>query len=210
MFDTNILEWIGYASSILVLISLLMSSIIKLRWINLAGSTLFSIYGFSIGALPVGLVNLCIAFINIYYLYKIYSRKDSFKMLKVKGDNPYLENFLDYYQEDIKRYFPGLDLDRQNISLAFFVLRNVIPAGLFLASTYDDKSLFINLDFVMPEYRDFKMGQFVFYKQRQYFLDLGYQRFITFGYSDFHKKYLKRMGFEESIVDGRAMLVKEI
>ena len=61
-------EWIGYLASFLVLISLLMSSILKLRWINLLGSTIFSIYGFIIGSLPVAFMNMGTAFINIYYL----------------------------------------------------------------------------------------------------------------------------------------------
>lgn len=67
------LEWLGYLASLIVLISLLMSSIVKLRWINLIGSALFSLYGFLIGALPVGIMNLGIVLINIYYLVKLYS-----------------------------------------------------------------------------------------------------------------------------------------
>ena len=46
------LEIMGYTASIIVFFSLLMSSIIKLRWYNLLGASLFSLYGFLIGALP--------------------------------------------------------------------------------------------------------------------------------------------------------------
>ncbi len=70
--EINWLEWLGYLASLIVLVSLLMSSIVKLRWINLLGSSLFSLYGFMIGALPVGFMNLGIVFINIYYLIQIY------------------------------------------------------------------------------------------------------------------------------------------
>ncbi|WP_138417511.1 YgjV family protein [Aquibacillus sediminis] len=66
------LEWLGYLASFIVLVSLLMSNILKLRWINLLGSGLFSLYGFLIGALPVGFMNLGIVFINIYYLVQLY------------------------------------------------------------------------------------------------------------------------------------------
>lgn len=71
------LEWLGYLASVIVLISLLMSDILKLRWINLVGSSLFSLYGFLIGALPVGFMNFGIALINIYYLFKLYSNKEA-------------------------------------------------------------------------------------------------------------------------------------
>src|SRR6056297_1798281 len=69
--DINILEWVGYAASLLVLISLLMSSIIKLRWINLIGSAIFCVYGFLIGSIPVGIMNGGIIIINIYYLTQV-------------------------------------------------------------------------------------------------------------------------------------------
>ena len=36
-----LLEWIGYTASLIVLVSLLMSSIKKLRWINLFGALIF-------------------------------------------------------------------------------------------------------------------------------------------------------------------------
>ena len=48
-------EWFGYAASVVVAISLTMSSIIKLRWFNLTGAAMFSVYGFVIGAWPVAM-----------------------------------------------------------------------------------------------------------------------------------------------------------
>jgi hypothetical protein len=40
------LEYIGYVASLIVLISLLMSSVKRLRWINMIGSLIFGAYGF--------------------------------------------------------------------------------------------------------------------------------------------------------------------
>ena len=40
------LDWFGYAASGVILISLTMSSIVKLRWINLAGAVMFAVFGF--------------------------------------------------------------------------------------------------------------------------------------------------------------------
>ena len=37
-----LLEWIGYIASLIVLVSLLMSSIKKLRWINLFGALMWA------------------------------------------------------------------------------------------------------------------------------------------------------------------------
>lgn len=71
MFNVPLIEYIGYAASILIGISMFMKNIVKLRFINLIGCILFTIYGFIIKAYPVAVVNLIIAFTNIYYLYKL-------------------------------------------------------------------------------------------------------------------------------------------
>lgn len=75
MFNVSWIEYVGYAASILIGISMFMKNIVKLRFINLIGCILFTIYGFIINAYPVAIVNLVIAFTNIYYLYKLTSDK---------------------------------------------------------------------------------------------------------------------------------------
>ncbi len=68
-------EWVGYAASVVVAYSLMMSDIKKLRWWNLVGAALFVAYGLAITAYPVALVNGFIVFIDAYYLYKIYQHE---------------------------------------------------------------------------------------------------------------------------------------
>lgn len=75
MLGIPMIEWVGYTASILVAISLFMTEIIKLRTINIFGSILFVIYGFSVKAYPVGIINTIIVFINLYYLYKLSKEK---------------------------------------------------------------------------------------------------------------------------------------
>ena len=76
MFEGHWIEWIGYAASIMIGISMFMKDIVKLRFINLIGSLLFVIYGFIIKAYPVAIVNLVIVFVNIYYIYKILTKRE--------------------------------------------------------------------------------------------------------------------------------------
>lgn len=75
MNTIDYLEFLGYLASILVAISLMMRSLTKLRVINLSGSLLFTIYGFSIGAYPVAALNAFIVLVNIFYLQKQVSGK---------------------------------------------------------------------------------------------------------------------------------------
>ncbi|WP_105617292.1 YgjV family protein [Vallitalea okinawensis] len=206
----NWLEWLGYLASLIVLISLLMSSIIKLRWINLVGSGLFALYGFLIGALPVGFMNLGIAAINIYYLIKIYQSKEYFKLLPIDKDSKYFNYFLDFYKKDLEKYADQPKVDIENSDVSFYILRNMVPAGIFLGSRHNEDTLNVELDFVIPEYRDFKIATFVFENNKQYFLDKGYSNFISFSTKEDHIKYLKRMGFKESEVNNRQCFVKSI
>lgn len=208
--NIDIIEWIGYGASFIVLISLIMSSIIKLRWINLIGSFTFSIYGILINSYPVAIMNFGIVIINIYYLFKIYSDKknsDYFKIMEIKPDNNYFKYFTDYYADNIK-IFQDTDISLENKDLSFFVLRNLIPAGLFLAREYDHNTLLIDLDFVIPEYRDFKVAEFLYSLKKAFFTDKGYSRLMTYSNNLDHIKYLLKIGFVETKVNGNTIYTK--
>ncbi|QJA08437.1 lactate dehydrogenase [Romboutsia sp. CE17] len=75
MFSIQPIEWVGYLASILIVISLTMTDIIKLRIINTLGCITFVVYGLAVKAYPVALSNLAIIIINFYNIYKI--RKNS-------------------------------------------------------------------------------------------------------------------------------------
>lgn len=70
MLNIPFIEWIGYAASIMIAISLLMTDMKKLRIINSIGCILFVIYGFGVKAYPVGIINAFIFVINMYYILK--------------------------------------------------------------------------------------------------------------------------------------------
>ncbi|NLS13405.1 YgjV family protein [Vibrio sp. SM6] len=70
--EFHLVDYIGYAASILVALSLTMKHIIKLRVINFIGCTLFTIYGVMIDSWPVALTNGFIACVNVVYLTAMY------------------------------------------------------------------------------------------------------------------------------------------
>lgn len=211
-----LIEWIGYIGSVVIAISLTMSSIIKLRWLNLAGSAVFSFYGFAIGSLPVAMLNLFIACVNIYFLSTIYSRKDAFKLLSIQGDNAYIRYFLDYYQAEIRKFFPDFERDKERMledreqPVSLVILRNATMAGLFLGNQQDGE-VEVFLDFVIPEYRDMKPGTFLYEKNLHYFKKKGIKRLVSQVKNEKHLQYLKHMGFvEQGEKTGKRILVKII
>lgn len=60
----------GYISMIVVLISVLMKDIKKLRMINTISCIMFVIYGVALGAYPIVIMNSLVIIINIWRLYK--------------------------------------------------------------------------------------------------------------------------------------------
>ena len=76
MIEIPFIEWVGYAASIMIAISLLMTDILKLRIINSIGCVLFVIYGFSVNAYPVGVINAFIFLVNIFYIFKFFKNKN--------------------------------------------------------------------------------------------------------------------------------------
>ena len=190
--DLLITEYIGYLGSVLVAVSLMMSGILKLRIINLMGATVFSTYGFLIGALPVGFLNLFIALVDIYYLIDIFSAKEYFKILEVRQESKYLKYFCEFHSEDINKFQPLFTFDSDKNWKAFFVLRNTIPAGLVIISPNGDNNMMVHLDYAIPGYRDFKMGKYVF---KEISKDNGVQKIFSNPGNKAHEKYLQRIGF---------------
>ncbi len=191
-------ELIGYLASVLVAVSLMMSSIVKLRIINLVGAVCFTVYGLVIHAYPVASVNAFIIIIDTYYLIEMFSQKEYFTILEVHADSEYLKRFLLFYQRDIARFFPDVAIVPSDTHMIFFVLRNMVPTGLFIAETRDRQSLMTILDFVIPGYRDFKIGEFIFSKSAEFFLQKGFRTLYSPPSSQAHEAYLHRMGFRQA------------
>lgn len=200
--EISLLQWIGYLASIAIALSMTMSSILEFRWINLAGALTFSTYGFLIGAWPVGFLNAFIALVDIYYLNSICSKNEVFEILEVRSENRYLIRFLEFHEKDIEHFFPGFTYKPELNTISFFVLRNMAVAGVFLAHRDKDHCLSVGLDFVLPEYRDFKNGKFIYLRLRDRFINEGFTTVIADGCSVKYSQYLKKLGFEKNS-DGR-------
>lgn len=195
MPEINYIQWFGYAASTVIAISMTMSSLLKLRIINLFGATMMAVYGILFHAYPVLLLNTFIVSIDIYYLYKIFARKDYFKILEVRVENRYLIKFLEFHAKEVHKFFPNFSYDENKVSCSFLVLRNMAVAGVLVLKNKSETEAEILLDFVIPEYRDFKPGYFVFVQNKQLFAGKNIQKLYTQAHTKKHIKYLKKMQF---------------
>jgi len=195
--ELNLLQWIGYAASVIIAVSMMMNSIVKFRWINLFGALLFSIYGFMINAFPVSILNGIIVAVDIYYLTIIYTKKESFEILEINAESEYLIRFIKYHNERIQKICPGFSYNPDMNTVSFFILRNMLVTGLFLAHREEGNVLTVGLDYVVPEYKDFKNGKYVYYNLRKKFIEEGYSKIIAEGNDLSYIKYLKKFGFKK-------------
>ncbi len=193
--QTDILSLFGYFASLIIVVSMTMSSIVKFRWINLAGALAFATYGLLIHAIPVTVLNGIIVLVDVYYLTKIYRKKEVFETLEVRGDNKYLLAFLTFHQKDINKFFPDFTYKPEMNTISFFILRNLNVAGVFLAHREKEDILYVGLDFVKSEYRDFKNGKFIYQRLRPRFIEQGFKRVFAPASSTKYMKYLKKLGF---------------
>lgn len=200
-----VLEWIGYVASVIVLVSLSMASIIKLRWYNMVGAGIFSAYGFLIGAYPVGIMNFLIVCANIYNLYKMYQQTEDFKVIEISSDDKMLNHLLDFYSKDIQTFFP--DFKSENGQIAMFVLRNMNVAGIFIGTT-EGNSLRIDLDYALPQYRDFKVGNYLYEQLKNQLSNNNIK--TVYCNSKLDLKYMKEMGFETVGKNGKSIIQKSL
>ncbi len=184
-----------------------MSGIVKLRIINLIGAIIFTVYGLLIEALPVTIVNGFICLVDIYYLYDIFKSKEYFKVLEVMHDSEYLHYFLNFHKNEIKKYMPSFSFTATDKSIVFFILRNSIPAGLICATKKSDDSLFIDIDFVIPGYRDLKIGKYVY---QNIFTEKKIKKIYSNPGNSKHDSYLQKMGFVKTELDTKPIFCLEI
>jgi len=205
--ELNILLWLGYVASAVIALSMTMNSIVKFRWINLVGASVFATYGLLIGAFPVMVLNGFIVSVDIYYLLKIYTKSHLFDTLEIRGDNKYLLKFLTYHNDEIQKFFPGFVYKPEMNTVSFFVLRNMAVAGIFLAHRENDNVLKVGLDYVIPEYRDYKNGKYVYHRLKENFIKEGFKEVVSDGGTTKHIKYLIRFGFREN---NEGLFVKQL
>ncbi|MGN1276422.1 MAG: YgjV family protein, partial [Floccifex sp.] len=156
-----VLEIFGYIGSCLVVISMLMSSVIKLRVINTIGSVVSGIYALLCHAYPLALMNASLIVINLYRLYKLLHTKQSYDMIQCPGNDSYIRYILKYYQSDIKNYFPEFEENNLENKTAYIVSCEGSPAGIFIGHQQDDV-FEILLDYSTPVYRDCSVANYIY------------------------------------------------
>lgn len=185
------IEMIGYLGSALVVVSMLMSSVVKLRVINTIGSGIFAVYALMIRSYPTALMNGFLIAINVYNLIKLNQKERSYDLVEGAQGEGLVRYLLDRYREDIRIYFPDFSTDN-GADRAYIVCCDGNPAGVLLGTDNGHGTLQVLLDYSMPTYRDCSVGAYLYSRLPS----RGVHTLVFAGQETrTHGAYLARMGF---------------
>ena len=85
-----LIELFGYLGSTLVVVSMLMASVVKLRVINTLGSVISATYALIIGSFPLALMNICLIVINVYNLFKLLKTEQQYDLVKTAPEDAFV------------------------------------------------------------------------------------------------------------------------
>jgi hypothetical protein len=193
MFEFTPTEVVGYLASALVVVSLSMSSVVKLRLISLCGSVTFVVYGSLIGAPPIVIANVVIAGINIWFLRNELGGHRDLGASVIPATAPFLADFLRYHQDEILHFQPTFQPPAHD-DLVLLLTRDGLPAGV-VAGRQAGSDLHVTLDFVLKPYRDSRLGGWLYGKGSAILRAQGIRRLTTWAGDDDHQSYVERVGF---------------
>ncbi len=194
---TQMIEAVGYLGSALVVVSLLMTRILRLRVIGLIGSATFLIYGMLIGSVPIMITNLVIIVINATFLWRANQLTEWFYLLEVRPDSRYLEEFLRFHHDDILVSQPDWNGEVGDSDLTVLVLRDMQPA-MAMVGTVGAGAMEVRLDYAIPRFQDYRTGRFLYDSNASYFTGKNVTAITATARTKTFSRYLKKVGFTES------------
>ena len=186
-----IIEIIGYTGSALVLVSMLMTSVVRLRIINLIGSLIFAGYALAIRSYPTAIMNICLAGINIFHLVRIFREERVYNLIKTDIKDGYFSYLLKRSMADIIYWFPELTPENIDGDIVYLVCCDDNPASLFIGKETEPGVVRVVLDYATPAYRDTSAGRFL----NRCLKKDGCKELVFDQKSAGHVPYLEKMGY---------------
>ncbi len=205
------IPYIGYLASLCLIIALLVNRDIKFRWFTAFGNVFFICYAIFLFAIPVLITNSILLSIKIYYLLKIYRKKESFDLAEFGSNEILPKKYLDFYRADIADYFPTFREDQLKSNLNFVVTRDLAVANIFSANINSNGDALVDLNYTIQKFRDFKVGSFIFEKEKDFLTAKGVKRIVYIKVANkSHLDFLQANGFSSELINGTEHWVKRI
>ena len=188
------MEWywevVGYAGTALVILSMTMTSVTKLRVLNICGSVLSTVYAVLGSAWPIVIMNTCLIAINVFHLVRDFTRKKNFGHVRLDAEDPTVAYFLSVHKKDIEKYFPEYTLTPHKTTEIHMIYVGAEAVGMLVGTMVVD-CYSIEMDYVIPKYRDVAVGRFLFPALKEE----GVNMLTSPKGNAAHERYMKKLGF---------------
>ena len=175
------LQLLGWAGSALLVFSVLQTRILRLRVFGAVASAVLVVFNAAIAVWPMVAMNVVLTAINVFYIVRLLRTRhdpETFDVVEISPREGYVKYLLERFAVDIQRFHPGFSNDSARADHGFLVLQGAETVGLVLARDAGDATAQIDLDYVVPRYQGFSLGEFV-YRSGGPLVTLGYRRAIA-------------------------------
>lgn len=200
------LSALGWAGSALLVLSLVLSNVLRFRALNLVASLVLTVFNAAIGVWPMVAMNAAIVGINALHLSRLVRTRDdaaTYEVVAVDPRSELLAHLLRVHSADVQRHNPGFELHQVlareeppgtcRVS-AFLVLRGDETVGVVVLCDGGDGVARVELDYVTARFRDFSVGTFV-YRGDGRLAGLGLRRLLAGRLMTDREDYFTRVGF---------------
>ena len=164
--------------------------------------SIFAIGGLLVKSYLLAVSALVAALVIIFRLRRHTEKNRSIEVILIPDrDDRFLNYFLDFYKDDISRYFPRFDFSVEEEFLVALLFSKMETVGLIIAEIRDEETLRICIDYMVPKYRNSQLARTFYQCELRYIDFLGYSRIFIEPQSKEHNNYLERIGFK--LVDGK-------
>ncbi|MBR5095851.1 MAG: hypothetical protein IK094_01945 [Treponema sp.] len=198
-----LLEIIGYVGSALIVISMMMTSVLRLRLVNILGCGISICYAIAVKAYPVAFLNAFLIVVNMAKTIQLFRLEKSYHMIVSKGTAGLPQYLVQKYNDDILNFFP--DCKKINDDDDVFILMNGdIATGITAGKIDENKNFNVKIDYTTPAYRDNSAGLYLYKEIGK----LGCCKRVVFETSSKnHENYMYKIGF---VKISRGKYVKEL
>ena len=205
MTNTYLSFYYGFIAFVLLTCSFLVKPGVKGWPYYILVISIFAIGGVIVRSYLLAFSALVAAMVIIYRLRRHLEKNRSIEVILIPDrEDRFLNYFLDYYRDDISRYFPQFDFCIEEEFLVALLFSKMETVGLVIAEIRDEETLRICIDYIVPKYRNSQLAR-TFYQCELRCIDfLGYNHIYIEPQSKEHNNYLERIGFK--LADGKYVI----
>ena len=193
MGDINIgLEIFGYVGTVLIIISMLMTSITKLRIFNMCGSVISTTYSIIVGTWPIVVMNICLFIINLFQVVIKKRKMRDLAYIRVDASDTNLQHFIKINENGLKEKYPEYDFKIDTGDDAWLIYQDNLMVAFFVGKTIAD-CFYTKIFYIESEY---EKDTILLFKKRLKECKIRKMHINIGTKGDYF--YLSKVGFSES------------